>query len=143
MAKFNVKNAQFLIGTAGGAPATAVAQVRDGEVTIGELSMVETTTITDEAKTMTAGLRDTMGGAITIIWDPAVATHGTLMTNYLAKTLTAIGFKIRNAASSDVQFWYGDGFITNISAPIASNAGDAAMECTVSFKLAGAYTKTP
>lgn len=140
MAKFNVKDSQFLIGSAGGAPGTVVAQVRDGDVSLGEVSMIETTTITDPAKTMTAGVRDTMGGTITLVWDPAVATHATLMTNYLAKTLMAIGFKLRNNTPSDVKFWYGDGYITNISAPIASNGGDAVMECTATFKLAGPFT---
>lgn len=140
MSKLNIKDSQFLIGTAGGAPATVAAQVRDGDVTLGEVSMVETTTITDATKTMTAGVRDTMGGTITLVWDPAVATHATLMTNYLAKTLMAIGFKLRDNTPSDVKFWYGDGYITNISAPIASNGGDAVMECTVTFKLAGPFT---
>lgn len=140
MAKFNVKDSQFLVGTAGGAPATNIAQVRDGDVSLGEVSMVETTTITDGTKTMTAGVRETMGGTITLVWDPAVATHATLMTNYLAKTLTAIGFKLRNNTPSDVKFYYGDGYITNISAPIASGGGNAVMECTVSFKLAGPFT---
>lgn len=140
MAKFNVKDSQFLIGASGGAPATVVAQVRDGNVDLGEVSMVETTTITDATKTMTAGVRDSMSGSVTLVWDPAVATHATLMTNYLAKTLTAIGFKLRDNAPSDKKFWYGDGYITNISAPIASNGGDAVMECTVNFKLSGAHT---
>lgn len=140
MSKLNIKDSQFLIGTAGGAPATVAAQVRDGDVSLGEVSMVETTTITDATKTMTAGVRDTMGGTITLVWDPAVATHATLMTNYLAKTLMAIGFKLRDNTPADVKFWYGDGYITNISAPIASNGGDAVMECTVTFKLAGPFT---
>lgn len=143
MAKLNVKDSQFLIGSAGGAPATVVAQVRDGDVTLGEVSMIETTTITDGTKTMTAGVRDTMGGTITLVWDPAVATHATLMTNYLAKTLMAIGFKLRDntpVTPGDVKFWYGDGYTTNISAPIASNGGDAVMECTATFKLAGPFT---
>lgn len=140
MAKFNVTNSQFLTGTAGAAPATVLAQVRDGDVTLGEVSMVETTTITDGTKTMTAGHRDTMGGTISLIWDPGIATHATLMTAYLAKTLISIGFKLRNATPADVEFYYGDGFITNISAPIASGGGNAVMECTVTFKLAGPFT---
>lgn len=138
--KFNVKDSQFLVGTAGGAPATVIAQVRDGDVTLGEVSMVETTTITDGTKTMTAGVRETMGGTITLVWDPAVATHATLMSNYLAKTLTAVGFKLRDNTPADVRFYYGDGYITNISAPIASGGGNATMECTVTFKLAGPFT---
>jgi hypothetical protein len=142
MPKLNVKDSQFLTGSAGGAPSTAIAQVRDGDVSLGEVSMVETTTITDGTKTMTAGSRDTMGGTITIVWDPGIATHATLMTSYLAKTLLSIGFKLRDNATSpaDVKFFHGDGYITNISAPIASNGGDAVMECTVSFKLAGKFT---
>lgn len=143
MSKLNVKDSQFLIGTAGGAPATQVAQVRDGNVSLGEVSLVDTTTITDGTKTSTAGVRDSMSGSVTLVWDPDSATHATLMTNYLAKTLTAIGFKTRTNASTpvDVAFHYGDGYITNISAPIASGGGNAAMECTVNFKLAGAFTR--
>jgi len=142
MAKFNVKNSQFLTGTVGGAPTTEIAQVRDGDVTLGEVSMVETTTLTDGTKTMTAGVRETMGGTITIVWDPAIATHATLMTAYLAKTAISIGFKLRDTAASPatIKHWYGDGFITNLSAPIASSGGNAVMECTVTFKLKGALT---
>jgi hypothetical protein len=142
MAKLNVKDSQFLTGTAGGAPASVIAQVRDGDVSLGEVSMIETTTITDGTKTMTAGSRDTMGGSITLVWDPAATTHAALMTAYLAKTLLAIGFKLRDNASTpaDVKSFYGNGYITNISAPIASNGGDAVMECTVNFKLAGPFT---
>lgn len=141
MAKFNVKNAQFLTGTVGGAPSTEIAQVRDGDVTLGEMSMVETTTITDGTKTMTAGVRETMGGTITIVWDPSIATHTSLMTTYLAKTAISISFKLRDAAASPatLNHWYGDGFITNISAPIASRGGNAVMECTVTFKLKGRF----
>jgi hypothetical protein len=138
MAKFNVRNAQFLTGAAAGVPSTEIAQVRDGDVTLGELSMVETTTITDATKTMTSGVRETMGGTITIVWDPAAATHSTLMTTYLAKTAISIGFKLRDTATSPpatIKHWYGDGFITNLSAPIASSGGNAVMECTVTFKL--------
>ena len=140
--KFNVKNAQFLTGAAAGVPSTEIAQVRDGDVTLGELSMVETTTITDATKTMTSGVRETMGGTITIVWDPAAATHSTLMTSYLAKTVLSIGFKLRDTAASPatIKHWYGDGFITNLSAPIASGGGNAVMECTVTFKLKGALT---
>jgi len=142
MAKLNVKDSQFLIGIAGGAPGTVIAQVRDGDVSLGEISMIETTTITDGTKTMTAGVRDTMSGSITLVWDPAAATHATLMTAYLGKTLKSIGFKLRDNATSpaDVVLYYGDGYITNISAPIASNGGDAVMECTVNFKLAGPFS---
>lgn len=140
MAKLNVKDSKFLTGSAGGVPATEIAQVRDGDVSLGEVSMIETTTITDDAKTMTAGVRDTMSGSITLVWNPGAATHGTLMTNYLAKTLMAIGFKLNDNTPTAIKTWYGDGYITNISAPIASNGGDAVMECTVSFKLAGKFT---
>lgn len=140
MAKFNVTNSQFLTGTAGALPATVLAQVKDGSVDLGDVSMVETTVMTDGTKTMTAGVRETMSGSVTLVWDPGVATHATLMTAYLAKTLISIGFKLRDATPTDKKHWYGDGFITNISAPIASGGGDAAMECTVNFKLAGAYT---
>ena len=140
MPKLNVKDSQFLIGAAGGAPATVIAQVRDGDVSLGEVSMVETTTITDTAKTMTAGVRDTMSGSITLVWDPAETTHSTLMTSYLAKTLKGIGFKLNDNTPTAIKTWYGDGYITNISAPVASNGGDAVMECTVSFKLAGKFT---
>lgn len=140
MPKLNVKDSQFLIGGAGGAPATVIAQVRDGDVSLGEVSMIETTTITDAAKTMTAGVRDTMSGSVTLVWDPAESTHGTLMTSYLAKTLKAIGFKLNDNTPTAIKTWYGDGYITNISAPIASGGGDAVMECTVSFKLAGRFT---
>jgi hypothetical protein len=140
MPKLNVKDSQFLTGSAGSAPSTVIAQVRDGDVSLGEVSMVETTTITDGTKTMTAGSRDTMGGTITLVWDPGVATHATLMTSYLAKTLLSIGFKLRDNTPSDVKSFYGEGYITNISAPIASNGGDAVMECTVTFKLAGKFT---
>jgi hypothetical protein len=149
MSKLNVKDSQFLLGAtvAAGAtpsaPSTAIAQVRDGNVTLGAVSMVETTTITDAAKTMTAGTRDTMGGSITIAWDPALATHGTLMTTFLAKTRTTIGFKIRDneATPGDVVSYYGAGYITDVSAPIASKGGDALMECTVTFKLAEKFYK--
>jgi hypothetical protein len=140
MSKFNVKDSQFLIGAAAGTPATVAAQVKSGDVSLGEVSMVDTTTITDGTKTSVAGVRDTMGGSITIVWDPALATHATLMTNYLAKTAMSLGFKLRDTTPTDKKFFYGDGFITNISAPIASGGGDAAMECTVNFKLKKAHT---
>jgi len=143
MSKLNVKNAQFLYGTAGGAPASVFGQVRDGSVDLGEWSMVETTTVTDGTKTMVPGVRESMTGSVTLVWDPAESSHAALMTNYLAKTKTAIGFKLRTSATSpvDIKFFYGDAFITNISAPIASNAGDATMECTLNFKLTGVYTE--
>lgn len=144
MAKLNVKDSQFLTGAAGAAPATAVAQVREGNVDLGEVSMVDTTTVTDATKTQVAGIRESMAGTVTLVWDPASATHATLMAAYLAKTLIGIGFNLRDNASptpATVVKYYGDGFVTNISAPIASSGGNGAMECTVNFKLSGKYTK--
>jgi len=143
MAKLNVKNSQFLYGTAMAAPALVFGQVRDGSVDLGERSMVDTTTITDGTKTSVAGVRESMSGTVTVVWDPAETSHAALMTKYLAKTLGSLGFKLFTTASTPVliKHIYGDGYITNISAPIASNAGDAAMECTFSFKLTGAYTE--
>lgn len=141
MSKLNVKDSQFLIGVAGGAPATPVAQVKDGNVELGEVSMVKTTTITDSTQTQVPGVRDSMSGTITVVWGPGVATHATLMTNYLAKTKTAIGFALRDNAPANVVTYYGDGYLLNVSAPIASSGGNGAMECTVKFKLSGKYTK--
>lgn len=143
MAKLNVKNAQFLYGGAGGAPSTVFGQVSSGSIDLGEVSMVDVTTITDGTKKNVAGTRESMSGSVTLVWDPAESSHAALMTKYLAKTLGSIGFKLRTAAASptDIVTYYGDGFITNISAPIASNAGDSAMECTMNFKLSGDYTK--
>lgn len=141
MAKLNVKDSQFLIGASGGAPATVAAQVKDGNVELGEVSMVDTTTITDGTKTQVAGVRDSMSGSVTLVWDPAVATHATLMTNYLAKTLTAIGFALRDNTPASIVTYYGDGYVTNISAPIAVSGGNGAMECSINFKLSGKYTK--
>jgi hypothetical protein len=143
MSKLNVKNAQFLYGAAGGVPATVFGQVMSGSVDLGEVSMVDTTTVTDETKTNVAGTRESMSGSVTLAWDPAESSHAALMTKYLAKTLGSIGFKLRTTAASpvDIVHYYADAFITNISAPIASNAGDSAMECTMNFKASGAYTK--
>ena len=148
MAKLNVKNAQFLYGAAGtvgspGTPATVFGQVKDGSVDLGEVNLIDTTTMTDGTKTVTAGTRDSMSGNVTLIWDPAETSHAALMTKYLAKTLGSLGFKLRttDASPTTVVFYSGDGYITNITAPIASNAGDAAMECTMSFKLTGAFVK--
>ena len=143
MAKLNVKNAQFLYGAAAGVPATVFGQVRDGSVDLGEWSLVDGTTITDGTKTATPGTRESMSGQVTLVWDPAESSHAALMTKYLAKALGSIGFKLRTTAASptDIVHFYGDAFITNISAPIASNGGDASMECTMSFKLTGAYTQ--
>lgn len=143
MPKLNVKNAQFLYGTAAGVPATVFGQVASGSVDLGEVNLVDTTTITDGTKTSTPGTRDSMSGSVTLVWDPAESSHAALMTKYLAKTLGSIGFKLRTTAASptDIVHYYGDGYITNISAPIASNAGDSAMECTMNFKLTGPFTK--
>jgi len=143
MAKLNVKNAQFLHGSSGGAPSSVFGQVASGSVDLGEVSMVDTTTITDGTKTSVAGTRESMSGSVTLVWDPAETSHAALMTKYLAKTLGSIGFKLRTTAASptDIVHYYADAFITNISAPIASNAGDSAMECTMNFKATGAFTK--
>jgi len=143
MAKLNVKNAQFLYGSAAGVPATVFGQVADGSVDLGDVNLIDTTTITDGTKTKVGGTREAMSGTVKVIWDPAESSHAALMTKYLAKTKGSIGFKLRDTAGTpaDIVHYYGDAFITNISAPIGSNAGDAAMECTLSFKLTGPYTK--
>jgi uncharacterized lipoprotein YajG len=141
MAKFNVKDSDFLYGTAGGAPATIAGQVADGSVDLGEVSLVEVTTKDNATKQNVAGVRDTMGGSFTLVWDPALASHAALMTAYLAKTKTALGFKLSDNTPAQVEFFYGDGYITNISAPIASGGGNSRMECSVSFKLSGPYTR--
>jgi hypothetical protein len=139
--KLNVKDSQFLVGTAAATPATEVGQVAEGSVDLGELSMVDTTTITDATKTMTAGVRDSMSGSFTLVWDPALASHASLLTSYLAKTKISLGFKLRSNVPAQIEFYYGDGYLTNVSAPIASGGGNARMESTISFKLAGAYTR--
>ena len=143
MSKLNVKNFQFLYGAAGGSPATAFGQVRSGSVDLGELSMIDSTVITDGRKTNVPGVRESMSGTVTVAWDPAESSHAAIMSRYLGKTLGSIGFKLRSTAATpaDIKFFYGDGYITNVSAPIASSAGDALMECTFSFKLTGAYTE--
>lgn len=139
--KLNVKDSQFLLGVAGGAPATVVAQVRDGSVDLGEVTLVDTTTTTDSTNSQVPGVRESMEGTVTLVWDPSEATHATLMGNYLAKTKTAIGFAVRSNAPADLVKYYGDGYIINVSAPIAVQGGNGAMECTVKFKLSGKYTK--
>ena len=142
MSKLNVKNAQFLYGTAGAAPATPFGQVRSGSIDLGELSMIESTVMSSGRKTNVSGARETASGSVTVAWDPAETSHAALMSRYLGKTLGAIGFKLRSSAATptDINSFYGDGYITNISAPIASSAGDALMECTFNFKLAGVLT---
>lgn len=143
MSKLNVKNAQFLIGTAAGIPATVVGQVRSGSVDLGEQSLIDSTVITDGTKQKVPGVRESMSGTVTVAWDPADTQHAAVMTKYLGKTLGSIGFKLRTTAASptDIVHFYGDGYFTNVSAPIASNAGDALMEATFSFKLTGRYTQ--
>ena len=141
MPKLNVKDAQLLTGVAGANPAVVLAQVKDGNVELGELSMVDTTTMTDSTKTQVAGVRDSMGGSVTVVWDPGAATHATLMTSYLAKTKIALGFDLRTNAPASIVKYYGDGYVTNCSAPIAVSGGNGAMECTFNFKLSGPYTK--
>ena len=96
MAKLNVKNAQFLYGAAGtvgapGTPSTVFGQVKDGSVDLGEVNLIDTTTMTDGTKTVTAGTRDSMSGNVTLIWDPAETSHAALMTKYLAKTPGSLG----------------------------------------------------
>jgi hypothetical protein len=143
MPKLNVKNAQFLFGSAAGIPSTPFGQVVSGSIDLGEVNMVDTTTITDGTKTMVAGTRESISGSVTLVWDPAESSHAALMTKYLAKTLGSIGFKLRTSSASptDIVHYYSDAYITNISAPIGSNAGDSAMECTMSFKGTDKFTR--
>jgi hypothetical protein len=136
MAKLNVKDSQFLVG---GNP---VAQVRDGSVDLGEVSMVDVTTTTDTTNAQVAGIRESMEGTVTLVWDPAETTHASLLTAYLAGTLlTGLGFRVRDNTPTNIVSYTGSGFILNISAPIATQGGNSAMECTVRFKLSGKYTK--
>lgn len=132
MPKYNVKASTISLGG-------NVAQVRSSDIDLGEVSMVETTTISDGTKTMSAGLRDTMGGTVTVVWDPAL--HATAMSAYMNKTSVAIAVTYAGIPSSGgttpttLFSRSGQGFITNISAPIGG--ADAVMECTFSFKLRG------
>lgn len=139
--KINVKDSQLRIGVAGGAPATVIAQIKDGTVDLGEVSMSDATSTTDATNVMVPGIRESMEGQFTLQWDPALATHITLMTNYLAKTLMAIGFDVRSNAPASIVAYHGDAFIINMSAPLAVQGGNGVMESTLKFKLSGKYTK--
>ncbi len=137
MAKTTTSAIVFKIGTAGGAPATTVGQVRSSDIDFGSLNLVDSTTSTDGTKTNLAGTFEPLSGTVTVAFDGAEAGIAACITAYLAKTLSSFGVTYADAGLAVV---YSDGFVTNVSGPAAGV--DTLSEVTITLMGSGARSYT-
>ncbi len=137
MAKTTTSAIVFKIGTAGGAPATTVGQVRSSDIDFGSLNLVDSTTSTDGTKTNLAGTFEPLSGTVTVAFDGAEAGIAACITAYLAKTLISFGVTYADAGLAVV---YSDGFVTNVSGPAAGV--DTLSEVTITLMGSGARSYT-
>ena len=137
MAKFGLKGAIINYGSAGGAPASDLGQVRSGSCDFGQTNLVETTVIADTRKTFTPGTMEPLSFEVEVVWDPSSTGHGAAMTAYLAQTLVSAGITWPDTGAGAV---YSDGYWTNVTAPVQI---DNAMTATFAFQGTGAPTFTP
>lgn len=137
MAKTTTSAILFKIGTAGGAPATTVGQVRSSDIDFGSLNMVDSTVSTDGTKTNLPGTFEPMSGSVTVAFDGAEAGIAACITAYLNKTLVSFGVTFADAGTAVV---YSDGYVTNVTAPAAGV--DTLSECTITLMGTGARTYT-
>jgi len=140
MAKFTLKNSTIKIGTAGGAPSTALGQVISGTVTWGARNMVDMTTVDEDTETNAAGNKAPLSFSVTVAFDPAAtAPHDTCADAWEAGTLISAGAYFRDgAAAGSKPSIYSDGTWTNVSTPISVNGR---MEATYEFMGTGTITR--
>jgi len=137
MAKTTTAAIIFKIGTAGGAPATTVGQVRSSDIDFGNLNLVDSTCSTDGTKTREAGTFEPLSGSVTCAFDGAEAGIAACITAYLAKTKISFGVTYADAGAAVV---YSDGYVTGVTGPAAGV--DTLSEVTITLEGTGARTYT-
>ena len=124
------------IGAATVIPAVALTQITDISPDLGATNMVDTTTIGDGTKTNAPGTHEAMEFSVTLNFDPAEASHATLLTNKAAKTRMTFGIITPDTGAAI--FW-ANGYITTFS---MSGGVDSVLTASVTFKADSAYTFT-
>ena len=124
------------IGAATVIPAVALTQITDISPDLGATNLVDTTTIGDGTKTAAPGTHEAMEFSVTLNFDPAEASHATLLTNKAAKTRMTFG--VITPDTGNAIFW-ANGYITTLS---MSGGVDSVLTASVTFKADGAYTFT-
>lgn len=135
MARYTAKDTQLLIGAAGSpssAPATVVAQLRDGSFEGAEIGLIDVTVLADDWRERLPGLGEPMSLEAEFLYDPADTNMATLQTNWLAKTKMTFGLRLPDAGNA---VWWSEGWVTNIS---VSAGVDSELTATVSFSGTGA-----
>lgn len=139
MAKIAAKGVIVKTGSAA-TPSTSLANVKSVSIDTGSREMINTTTH-DSATTkdyIPAPLRDTVSAEISLVWDPAAATHDELVDAHLAGTKWYFTFIMPDAGAA--AFACG-GYITGLSVP-SLDPETGALMCTVSYKADSAETFT-
>ena len=124
------------IGAATVIPAVALTQITDISPDLGATNLVDTTTIGDGTKTAAPGTHEAMEFSVTLNFDPAEASHATLLTNKAAKTRMTFG--VITPDTGNAIFW-ANGYITTLS---MSGGVDSVLTASVTFKADSAYTFT-
>lgn len=138
MAKKTTAGILCQIGTAGGAPATTIGQVRSSDIDWGARNMVDSTTSTETTKTNLAGTKEPLSGSVTVAFDGSETGFAAAATAWAAGTLISFGFTYSDAGAAVI---YSDGYVTNITTPGAGV--DTLSEATITFMGSGAPTYTP
>ena len=134
MARFTAKGTKLLIGATGSpstAPATSVAQLRDGSFEGGEIGMIDVTVLADEFREFLPGLGSPMNVEAEFIWDPADTNMSTILTNWLAKTKMTFGLEFPDSGAA---VYWTEGWVTNVS---IQGSLDTELVATVSFSGTG------
>ena len=135
MAKTTTSAILFKIGTAGGAPATTIGQVRSSDIDWGAINMVDSTVATDGTKTNLPGTKEPLSGSVTVAFDGAEAGMAAAATAWTGKTLISFGVTYADAGAAAI---YSDGYVTNISGPGAGV--DTLSEVTITLMGSGTAT---
>lgn len=135
MAKVTTSAILFKIGTAGGAPATTIGQVRSSDIDWGTRNLVDSTVAGEETKTNAKGTREPLSGSVTVAFDGAEAGMAAAATAWAAGTLISFGVTYADAGAASI---YSDGFVTGISGPGAGV--DTLSEVTITLMGSGPAT---
>ena len=117
---------------------TTVAQITKLTPPSSEMGTVETTIISDSAKTFLATIRDSGEVTFTVEWDSADATHAALWTAHRAGTLTDFEVLFADVGATTVEF---HAIVTKFPWDEISN--EIVVTIPITLKLSGDITITP
>jgi hypothetical protein len=120
-------------------PTTVLASVKSVMISVGDVSLVDVTThdSTTTKDFVHPKLRDTLSADLTLVWDPAEATHEAIRAAHAAGTLWYLTFILPDAGAATYE---ASGYLIGFSIPALTPEGD--LEVTLKFKAKSVETYT-